>query len=380
MRSGCFAIACLLLLSCAGSRGPASEDGSSLGTPRTLSLRAGDRFDVVHLERIHLDDREVFTRRTRFALEVRERTPQGSYLVRGTITRERIDDPSISVSTRLRFEWLPDGRIRAYPRAACIPEDGELELARFVRFTLGGAPIASASGRARTEAWFGEEPLDATVYARELDEEHVGLDVQAHERLAGADLGATRVDGVVRIRARFELERRSGLVGSIRRRIRGHVSAHDRRTAATPRRATLTAELETSITRARAAAGKSHRRLTEPDEADPCTRTALAEAAGVSRGLEPLRAGLHACYQAALHTAPGLSGRVVVRLSIVSPGHAALVEIAENALGDDVGRCFQDELRDLDASPGPVAGATVFAMPFVLEPGGPPAAPELSSP
>lgn len=75
------------------------------------------------------------------------------------------------------------------------------------------------------------------------------------------------------------------------------------------------------------------------------------------------------CYERELRNNPTLSGRVLVRFTIVPAGTISSATATENTTGSDaVARCVVSTIRRFRFNPGPDGGSVTYAYPFVFAP------------
>jgi TonB family protein len=87
-----------------------------------------------------------------------------------------------------------------------------------------------------------------------------------------------------------------------------------------------------------------------------------AVAAVMRRGI----VGIRRCYESALRRDTSLQGRIVIRFVIGVAGRVARVEVLENTLTEDVGRCIAAQIAALRFPP-PEGGPVTFTYPFFFQ-------------
>lgn len=97
------------------------------------------------------------------------------------------------------------------------------------------------------------------------------------------------------------------------------------------------------------------------------------DAAIVTRALRSRLAGLRACYERELRSAPTLSGTVRFELTVTPQGSVTGASVTQNTTGAELlPSCITRVLSALRFSPGPEGGSVTYASSLALSPAAPP--------
>ena len=99
-----------------------------------------------------------------------------------------------------------------------------------------------------------------------------------------------------------------------------------------------------------------------------CGRLGFGEPC-VERGVATRRARIQACYEAELAGTPGLSGQILVALTVEEDGEATGVHASDDTMGNAAVReCVLAVIDEMQFTPGSTGGPTNHSVPLVFEP------------